>query len=403
MNLSPQSERIPELDGLRGIAIGLVLIEHYLLYHASTTPGTIAAYAQVPFRLAWSGVDLFFVLSGFLIGGILLDARKAPNYFKVFYIRRFFRIIPLYAACLGGAFVLYLLTLSGTAHRIAWMYDGKLPWGAYLLFLQNFWMALFTATGAFPLAVTWSLAVEEQFYLTLPTVVRFFKGSGLFIVISIGVLSAPVLRMALFAFWPQRIFSWFMLMPCRADSLLLGVLGAMLMRSAAYRVWFENKRWIFHYCLFPVLLIGLAIFTLKASSAHVFPMLSLGYSWLALFYLSVLLYALLWRQSWISSCLRWKWLGWLGTIAYGTYLLHELVLGLVYGIIWSRPPMASTVRDLVGNLLALGLTLLICRLSWVYFEKPLVRIGHRWHYSFDSPENYPVTVPAADAADTATP
>src|SRR5882762_4774863 len=146
------SGRISELDGIRGIAIGMVLIAHFFL--VVSRPGSPLAYALVPLRLDWSGVDLFFVLSGFLIGGILLDAREASNYFKVFYTRRFFRIIPLYTACLVGAFGLYLLALGGIANRIAWMYDGKLPWGLYPLFLQNFWMAAYTATGAFPLAVT---------------------------------------------------------------------------------------------------------------------------------------------------------------------------------------------------------------------------------------------------------
>ena len=87
--------RIPELDGLRGMAILLVLVGHYF-----AVPGTGAASLLNGywFRLGWTGVDLFFVLSGFLIGGILLDVRDSPNYFKTFYARRFFRIIPLYYA-----------------------------------------------------------------------------------------------------------------------------------------------------------------------------------------------------------------------------------------------------------------------------------------------------------------
>src|ERR1700687_4769637 len=87
--------RIPELDGLRGMAILLVLVAHYF-----AVPGTRAASLLNGywFRLGWTGVDLFFVLSGFLIGGILLEVRDSPNYFRTFYARRFFRIIPLYFA-----------------------------------------------------------------------------------------------------------------------------------------------------------------------------------------------------------------------------------------------------------------------------------------------------------------
>src|SRR5260370_41846538 len=98
------SGRIPELDGIRGIAIGMVLIAHFFL--VVSRPGSALAYALVPLRLDWTGVDLFFVLSGFLIAGILLDARGSSNYFRVFYTRRFFRIVPIYAAfllCLPSA------------------------------------------------------------------------------------------------------------------------------------------------------------------------------------------------------------------------------------------------------------------------------------------------------------
>src|SRR6266851_1125269 len=101
------SGRIPELDGIRGIAIGMVLIAHH--FEVVSRPGSTLAYALVPLRLTWSGVDLFFVLSGFLIGGILLDARESSNYFRVFYTRRFFRIIPIYAVLLVSVgFVRYL-------------------------------------------------------------------------------------------------------------------------------------------------------------------------------------------------------------------------------------------------------------------------------------------------------
>lgn len=90
-------KRIPELDGIRGVAIGLVLLWHYAIGPIQAIPGTFLAYLQACGRLTWTGVDLFFVLSGFLIGGILLDSRDSPNYFRGFYWRRFFRIVPLYA------------------------------------------------------------------------------------------------------------------------------------------------------------------------------------------------------------------------------------------------------------------------------------------------------------------
>ena len=94
---SKELAHIPELDGMRGVAIAMVLMFHYFYVPAILTPGGLAWHVSAPLRLGWTGVDLFFVLSGFLIGGILLDARGSSSYFKPFYTRRFFRIVPLYA------------------------------------------------------------------------------------------------------------------------------------------------------------------------------------------------------------------------------------------------------------------------------------------------------------------
>src|SRR5277367_3139858 len=88
--------RIPQLDGLRGLAILLVMIWHFIATPNATHQTLFARAVTDVFRLTWSGVDLFFVLSGFLIGGILIDAKDASNYFSTFYIRRIFRILPIY-------------------------------------------------------------------------------------------------------------------------------------------------------------------------------------------------------------------------------------------------------------------------------------------------------------------
>jgi Acyltransferase family len=90
------SPRIPELDGLRGLAILLVMLCHYVGNPDHSPLGFLPHRFFLAFTAGWSGVDLFFVLSGFLIGGILLEARDSPNYFRTFYIRRVFRILPIY-------------------------------------------------------------------------------------------------------------------------------------------------------------------------------------------------------------------------------------------------------------------------------------------------------------------
>src|SRR5207249_8008489 len=112
--------RVPELDGLRGCAILMVVFWHYV------EPGNIPRYVSAFGRLTWSGVDLFFVLSGFLIGGILLDARSSSNFFQVFYTRRFFRIVPIYAAVL--LIVPTFLLLAQRTHHGTWLTPAHPPW-----------------------------------------------------------------------------------------------------------------------------------------------------------------------------------------------------------------------------------------------------------------------------------
>src|SRR5258708_23181826 len=250
--LRAEAGRIPELDGIRGIAIGMVLIAH--CFAIVSRPGSALAYALVPLRLDWTGVDLFFVLSGFLIGGILLDARDSSNYFRVFYTRRFFRIVPIYLACLTAAVILSAVVNSGNASKLAWMYEGRLPWISYFLFLQNFWIAKATTYGVFGLGVTWSLAIEEQFYLTLPLLIRKLSQKRLLQATLAGIVLAPVLRIVLHSLWPEHYLSWVVMMPCRADALLLGVLGAILLRDPA---WY-NRIGITRTALSPALA-GLAV------------------------------------------------------------------------------------------------------------------------------------------------
>jgi peptidoglycan/LPS O-acetylase OafA/YrhL len=372
--------RIPELDGLRGIAIAMVLVYHFFLNAPIITPGTPLAYILATGRLAWSGVDLFFVLSGFLIGGILLDERGSSNYFRVFYTRRFFRIVPAYALNLALVFAFSVLLRLGFAKSFAWAMDNKIPWLPYLFFLQNFWMAAWTIPGVYGLGATWSLAVEEQFYLTLPLLIRLLDRRRLIRALVAGILLAPVLRIALHALWPNHGYSWHVMMPCRADSLLLGVLGAVALRDERSRNWLSSRQGLFRI-LAPVLLVGLAFLTLKGPFPTYFLMLSVGYTWLALSYLCLLLYAVLFPQGWVGRCLRWSWLRWLGSIAYGAYLFHGMVFGAILGVIWPGPPALRNPASLFMAVVALGVTLLLCHLSWLYFEKPLVKLGHHLHYN----------------------
>jgi peptidoglycan/LPS O-acetylase OafA/YrhL len=380
------SGRIPELDGLRGIAIGMVLVWHYFVLAISPAPATPLSYVRVFGRLTWTGVDLFFVLSGFLIGGILLDARGSANYFRVFYTRRFFRIVPIYVVLLIASPALVYAAQRVGHGDFSWLTANALPWYTYWIFAQNFWMPYAATLGANTLAITWSLAIEEQFYLTLPVVVRFFSGRRLLACVLIGICLAPVLRTVIRIFWPHYAYGIFTLMPCRADALLLGVLAAMLLREPAWKTRIQRARLYFSFAM-PGLLLGIAYLDWKSSNAGSPLMQSVGHTWLALFYVNVLLFVLTRPASLVSRALHAKWLAWLGGIAYGTYLLHQLVQGLLFGYLWGHEPQITGVPTLLTAVGALALTLLIARLSWRFFEQPLIRFGHQSSYQFAEPES----------------
>ena len=193
--------RIPELDGLRGLAILLVL-----LYHFVSSPRIQPPLFHKLFAIGWSGVDLFFVLSGFLIGGILLDVRESPNYFRTFYGRRFYRIVPLYYLWIGAYFVIALFGSS------------RFPWRSipvYLLFLQNYTKIDRAVIAVAWLGALWSLAIEEQFYLIVPTVVRFLTKPRLLLMLYSAILCAPVFRILLYEYLPGHPAAPYVLTPCR--------------------------------------------------------------------------------------------------------------------------------------------------------------------------------------------
>src|SRR5579859_2743785 len=188
----PQRERIPELDGLRGLAILLVIICHYFANSEHAQLGFFWHHFFSALTACWSGVDLFFILSGFLIGGILLGSRQSPRYFSTFYMRRVHRILPVYY----GWILLYVLIFGGI--RLLTPNSGivnatdLLPVPYYALFLQNSFGG-FTPLEWKWFAVTWSLAVEEQFYLFAPLLVRWISESRLIILIVGTTILAPLL------------------------------------------------------------------------------------------------------------------------------------------------------------------------------------------------------------------
>jgi peptidoglycan/LPS O-acetylase OafA/YrhL len=379
-NLSLLAGRVPQLDGLRGVAILLVISLHYLNDSEHGAFGTFLYRFGSAFRLGWSGVDLFFVLSGFLIGGILLDARRAENYFSAFYVRRFFRILPLFYAWLSlfavvslffGTFLSEYLPVLSSDFRL-------LP--VYFLFLQNYFTLSHSSLAWYWLAPAWSLGVEEQFYLISPPLVRFLSIARLKTVLLATICLAPLLRTALLLLLSPASRSGVSLwMPCRADSLAIGVLAALLWRQGVIQNWYAAHRTMF-YVILALLASALPVFTKWLFAPDAFWMASLGLSWLAFLYVGLLLWCLLEPRGLWSRFLQWSFLREMGRLSYCIYLIHLLLLGLCHALLRHQRPSIATFPAASISLLALLLTLLLAKLSWHFFEHPLIHRGHTRKY-----------------------
>ena len=375
------SSRIPELDGLRGAAIFMVVVFHYLEQQGNVARAGLTSILQRLVLMGWSGVDLFFVLSGFLIGGILLDARNSPSYFRTFYTRRFFRIIPIYYL-----WILAYIVLAGVASPMlrARSNSGLIMAPnasiyAYFLFLQNFMVVPFAGLAGAWFSHLWSLAVEEQFYLVSPLVVRLFSTRRLMILLICVIATAPLLRILLrTGHTDPGLVS--VLMPCRADSLAIGMLAAMFWRREQFRQWLSVHSTLLHAFL-AALFAGVAALWKWSPQSQTWGMESIGFTWLAMFYVVILLLALVRRQGPIARLLaRMAWLRELGRVSYCVYIIHLAVNVICHSLLRRASPGTSDWRGAAVTLFAAVVTYGIAWCSWKFLEGPLVRIGHSSKY-----------------------
>jgi peptidoglycan/LPS O-acetylase OafA/YrhL len=323
------AKRIEQLDGIRAVAIGAVFIHH--MFQA---------------KLLWMGVDLFFILSGFLITGVLINAksRSLKEYFGHFYSRRARRILPPYVL---------LLVVTSLFFGIAW----ATHWYYYIL-LMNF-MLVFGVPHPGAFDVLWSLAVEEQFYLVWPFVIYFCSEEAIAWVAGAIFFAAPLLRWfctPLFAYhWPI-----YELTPFRMDLLAIGALVAILWRKRPYLI-----QRFGHYSL---ILSGMALLALYGLSK--LP----GFTTTSNTRLSnVLIYELtliictggiLWALSGRGiGILMLAPVRYIGRISYTIYLIHLLARIVVSHYLHGAWAVAGVT---------LVVTLLYSAISWAVLEKPLL-------------------------------
>lgn len=374
---------LPALDGLRGIAILLVLLLH-------ATEGLNRVHALSPTLLAttrvgFTGVDLFFVLSGFLITGILLDARGSDGYFKVFYARRILRIFPLYYAYLAIVF-LVLPLLPVALHAAYQELRAHQAW--YWLYLSN----VFNATQAGwrvdgPLTPHfWSLAVEEQFYLIWPTVVLLLSATRLRNACIAIILAAPLLRLGL-RLADVNPVAVYVLTITRADALAMGALLAVMLRG-------ERERELLRRLALPALgLAGLGIGMLGIwrGGFNQFDSVigTAGYSAWAAVYGALLATAVTAPAAagWVPRALSAQSLRFFGKYSYAMYVFHMPITGLAERVF--PYPLLREKFGVVGvGLLFVGAvvlaTSLLSLLSWWGMERRFIALKDRFKYGSSS-------------------
>lgn len=367
-----QPRRIVELDGIRGLAILLVLLYHYVAVPIPVDASRGLLFIRQLLSDGWSGVDLFFVLSGLLIGGILIDNRSATNFFGVFYTRRICRIFPLYYF-----FLVVFLVLGLVGPRVGFLsgsiFVNSIPMLPYFLYIQNYAMALQGTFGNEFLAMSWSLAIEEQFYLVLPLIVRRSLPRRLPLTLLFFIALSLILRATL----AGGSFQAFVLTPWRLDGLFLGAFLAFLIRTPGLlrlgttRIW-----WVRVACV--------AMFLYIAYGSMTEPLGGLEHIFLfSLFYATLIFLTITRGSGLLAKLFRLPWLADLGRISYCIYLFHQMVNGLVHDILFRSVPRFSTVPTIAATLAAAGAVYLLAKGTYWAFENRFIVLGHKSVYSTD--------------------
>lgn len=376
MTRRPEAGFIPALDGLRGVAIILVMLHHFTYYRP--TSGIDALTGDVVFFF-WTGVDLFFVLSGFLITGILLDTRDNERYFTTFYARRTLRIFPLYYLVLFLAFV--VLPQFPVVHPVLVGNDQVQAHWPYWFYVANFSIA----NGGWVhgwVDVSWSLAIEEQFYLVWPLLIWLCPPRVMAVLCAVIFVAQPVGRVFARA-TDVATLSIFVLPWFRLDGFAIGALLAFAQRRGLLPL---IDRWV------PVIVItgvaGIILCTIMGGDTWWWNrwMQQYGYSLIAITGGAMLVSAItrpaasLWPRM-----LSAGWLRAFGKYSYGLYLIHAPVMRAVREYVFNpseyeRFGIGPWIAQVVYYGAATAPTFALAWLSWRLFEAPILRLKARFPY-----------------------
>ena len=353
----PLGGHIREFDGLRGLAILAVLLHHFW-----PTTGALAGWSTLP-HLGWAGVDLFFVISGCLITGILLDSRGQRGALRNFYARRVIRIFPLYYLFVAAAFIV-IPRLQGSSE----FHDQSgSPWW-YVLYLGNVRESLTGHEPSYVLAVTWSLCIEEQFYLVFPLLVAMLSPARLRTLLWTLVVAAPLVRCLTALAWPDNERIQYLATPSRVDVLALGCLIALGVRGHGWLPSRSTTR-----VLLPAALVACAAaFAAGGLDRTTFFGRTLGYSLIALAASALVLWTAQRRHAHAAGWLRFRPLCTLGTLCYGIYLLQRPAQVVVGKLLAKLAPTVEINGTAWGLLIFPLAAVAAATVSWFLLERPML-------------------------------
>ena len=355
----PVTQRIPVLDGVRGLAVLLVMAYHFQLF--GTGPVRVAAAYTFLSGFGWAGVDLFFVLSGFLITGILIDSRARADYYRVFYARRTLRIFPLYYVSL--ALLFWAAPASAWGYVLNWTI-GLGGWRAVSLVVSHFW----------------SLCIEEQFYVAWPACVRVFERRGL-AWLSVGlIVAAPILRALCHRLnLPLGSYTFTI---CRTDALALGALLAMAFRDP--QIWLRVVRWAPRTGAVTAAGFAAVVVLGGTNSYGTTVMDTIGLTLIDWTFAALLVLALAApagaRLQRVLSCAP---LRFFGKYSYGLYVWHPPVVFTLAGAGFTEAFLLRSVTSrawaavLALNVVAFAISVTIALASWHLLEKHFLALKDR--------------------------
>jgi len=366
--------RMAPLDGLRGFAVLGVLLCHFSL--GATLPTRYGPTIVNLFLVGDRSVELFFVLSGFLITGILYDAKNSGRYFRNFYMRRVLRIFPLYYGSL-------LLTL-GIPHVLPALIpvpEAQTHAAWYWLYAENFYCAKVEWFGQ--MSQFWTLAIEEHFYFLWPLVIFFTTRRGGMIASLAFIVGSLAARAVVFERYGNTFMPAWTLTPCRLDELAAGSFLALFMRGPNVDFHFLNR--LAPVVFFVALATMGALFVRRSHqdlTQKDFVSTVIGVTITGTVAAALLVWALTAaKDTLISRIFSSQLLGFFGAYSYGIYIWHDIVIPVYFDRYFTAAGLSQQLGSpwlgLAARLLILTLiSTLIAVISWHLYEKQFLKLKH---------------------------